>query len=64
MNLKVLLTGLGVGAGLMYFLDPRHGNRRRALVRDKVNSTVNRIDDSIEVTGKMCATGSAARLQS
>ena len=35
MNLKVLLTGLGVGAGLMYFLDPRHGNRRRATRQGK-----------------------------
>lgn len=31
-----LVTGLGVGAGLMYFLDPDRGRRRRALVRDQV----------------------------
>jgi hypothetical protein len=30
-----MLAGLGVGATLMYFLDPRGGGRRRALVRDK-----------------------------
>ncbi len=30
-----LLTGLGLGAGLMYFLDPDVGRRRRAKVRDK-----------------------------
>jgi hypothetical protein len=31
-----LLTGLGVGAGLMYFLDPDRGRRRRALLRDQM----------------------------
>jgi uncharacterized membrane protein len=31
----------------MYFLDPQHGNRRRAMVRDKANRFVNNIDESI-----------------
>jgi hypothetical protein len=31
-----MLTGLGVGAGLMYFLDPERGRRRRALARDQM----------------------------
>ena len=31
-----MLTGLGIGFGLMYFLDPERGRRRRALVRDQV----------------------------
>ena len=48
MRLKTLLTTIGLGAGLMYFLDPQHGNRRRAMVRDKANSFVNNIDDSID----------------
>ena len=30
-----LLSGVGLGAGLMYLLDPAGGRRRRALVRDK-----------------------------
>lgn len=48
MRLKTLLTTVGLGAGLMYFLDPQHGTRRRAMVRDKANSFVNDINDSID----------------
>lgn len=34
-----VIAGLGaaLGAGVMYLLDPSHGRRRRALVRDKLN---------------------------
>jgi uncharacterized membrane protein len=49
MRLKTLLTSIGLGAGLMYFLDPQHGNRRRASVRNKVNGWVNSMDDSIDM---------------
>lgn len=35
-----LLTGLGLGAALMYFLDPDRGARRRALVRDRTASAL------------------------
>src|SRR5574339_919242 len=48
MRLKTLITTLGLGAGLMYFLDPQHGTRRRAMVRDKANRFVNDIDESLE----------------
>lgn len=30
-----MLSGLGLGALLMYLFDPQGGNRRRALIRDK-----------------------------
>jgi osmotically-inducible protein OsmY len=36
---RALLTGLGLGLGLMYFMDPERGRRRRALARDKVTHT-------------------------
>ncbi len=31
-----LLGALGIGAAAMYFFDPEHGRRRRALARDKL----------------------------
>ena len=48
MKLKTLVTTLGLGAGLMYFLDPQHGTRRRAMVVDKANRFVNNLDTSID----------------
>ena len=38
-NNRALLMGLSLGVGLMYFLDPERGRRRRALVRDKLAHT-------------------------
>src|SRR4051812_12449586 len=35
-RLGTLLTALGLGAGLAYYLDPVAGGRRRALLRDHV----------------------------
>ncbi len=49
MKLKTLVTSIGLGAGLMYFLDPQNGERRRTMVRDKATSLVSSIDDSIDV---------------
>jgi hypothetical protein len=35
-NRVSMLAGIGIGAGLMYFLDPERGRRRRALARDRL----------------------------
>lgn len=50
MNKKSALVGVGVGAALMYFLDPDRGSRRRALVRDKFDAAANKTAD---YAGKM-----------
>ncbi|MCA1580786.1 MAG: hypothetical protein LC796_05215 [Acidobacteria bacterium] len=42
-----LLSGLGVGAALMYVLDPERGRRRRALARDKAVAFANKTGDAV-----------------
>ncbi|HYE71833.1 MAG TPA: hypothetical protein VEF04_00825 [Blastocatellia bacterium] len=42
-----VLGGIGMGAGLMYILDPDRGRTRRALARDKMKSAVNRTGRAI-----------------
>jgi hypothetical protein len=49
-----LIGGLGLGAGLgaamMYFLDPDRGRRRRTMVRDKVNHNIHEANRAIRGT--------------
>jgi CBS domain-containing protein len=40
--------GFGLGAGLMYLLDPNSGRRRRAVVRDKTTSYVHTSGDYLD----------------
>src|SRR5437763_8489304 len=47
-----LLGGIGLGAGLMYFLDPQQGRRRRGLVRDQLTSLLSRADDAACCVGR------------
>ena len=42
-----MATGLGLGAGLMYFLDPERGARPRAGVRDRIAHARNRTSDAV-----------------
>ncbi|HEV2763872.1 MAG TPA: hypothetical protein VGV38_12900 [Pyrinomonadaceae bacterium] len=47
-----LLTGVTLGAGLMYLFDPERGRRRRALLRDKCVSLSNQTGDTLGRTAR------------
>lgn len=47
-----LLGGVGIGAGLMFLLDPQQGRRRRALIRDKLNRFANELPDAADVISR------------
>ncbi len=64
---QALITGLGLGAGAMYFLDVNRGRRRRAIFRDKVYSLWNRSGDAIDTTTRNVRdrfSGAAASMRS
>lgn len=53
MNARVtMVTGAGLGAGLMYLLDPEQGDRRRALIRDQVARLLRRTGRAAGVTAR------------
>ncbi len=54
-----LLGGIGLGAGLMYFLDPRQGRHRRALVRDRLVHLAHEARDAADVTARDAANRAA-----
>jgi osmotically-inducible protein OsmY len=51
-NSRAVLTGLGLGLGLMYFMDPERGRRRRALVRDKIAHTTRAGSEALGCVGR------------
>jgi osmotically-inducible protein OsmY len=66
-NNRALLTGLSLGVGLMYFLDPERGRRRRALVRDKLAHATRVSANALGAAGVDVAhraTGLVARVRS
>jgi osmotically-inducible protein OsmY len=48
----LILGCTGLGAGMMYMLDPRLGRRRRALVRDKAQASWRRMGKFISATAR------------
>lgn len=67
MRLLTFLKGIGVGATLMYFLDPERGKRRRALVRDKAIHTTNQLGKTVDAASRDLtnrAAGLVAEIQS
>ncbi|HEY2932769.1 MAG TPA: BON domain-containing protein [Acidobacteriota bacterium] len=46
------ITATGLGAGLMYIMDPDIGRRRRALARDKAVRGWHKTEDTIEMTSR------------
>jgi hypothetical protein len=42
------IGAMGLGAGLMYMMDPEEGPRRRAMMRDKMAHWGNEAEDMVE----------------
>jgi hypothetical protein len=47
-----ILSGIGVGAALMYLFDPNGGRRRRALIRDKAVGLSNDARETVEAKAR------------
>ena len=47
-----MLSGAGLGAGVMYLLDPDRGRRRRALVRDQAIRSMRQTREAAEATAR------------
>jgi hypothetical protein len=55
-----LITGIGLGSGLMFFLDPNRGKQRREAVRDQAKRTsrqVGRMAKSVDRSAHDLAKG-------
>ena len=48
----VALAAFGVGAAIMYILDPESGRRRRAYARDKALDAANDVVDTVKDTAR------------
>jgi hypothetical protein len=52
-----LITGIAIGSGMMFLLDPQQGNRRRALVRDKAQHWSKQTGRAFRKTGQSLEAG-------
>ncbi len=52
MAARLFLGAAAAGAFSMYLLDPDHGRRRRAIMRDRVASGMSRLDDATSVASR------------
>jgi len=49
---ETVMFGMALGAGLMYFLDPDKGGRRRALLRDQIARAGHELEDLTTTTAR------------
>jgi osmotically-inducible protein OsmY len=66
-TIGILVGGLGLGAALMYVLDPERGKKRRATVRDKALAGAHKAGDRLAARSRDVANrarGVAAELKS
>ena len=59
-TLIAAIAGIGLGGGLMFFLDPARGKQRRAVVRDQAKRTsrqLGRVAKSVDKTAHDLAKG-------
>lgn len=52
MGARLFLGAAAAGALSMYLLDPDHGRRRRAVMRDRLSSGMSRLDDASSVASR------------
>ena len=51
-NVLSVIGGVTAGLGLMYFLDPEQGRRRRALMRDQMVHAAHKTGDAVDATSR------------
>jgi len=51
-NVLSVVGGVAAGLGLMYFLDPAQGRRRRALVKDQMVHAAHKTGDAVDSTSR------------
>jgi hypothetical protein len=51
-HISDFIAGVGMGAGLMYVLDPQSGRRRRALARDQIIHLGHRVENAAQVAAR------------